>query len=64
MWENAPVTRDNAPAILEEAERALRNCPDGATFVYAYKANALSRLGFPAAAEAAARHIPEALVIY
>jgi hypothetical protein len=61
-WENAPVTPANAPQVLEEANRALRHCPDGATFAHAYKANALYQLGFPTAA-AAARKVPEKLVI-
>jgi hypothetical protein len=35
----------NASQGLDEAERALRNCPDGATFAWAYKAESLRLLG-------------------
>jgi hypothetical protein len=31
--------------VRREAERALQNYPDGATFAWAYKAEALRRLG-------------------
>jgi len=58
-----PVTAANASAVLDEAERALRNCPSdggyqGATFAWRYKAEALRRLGRDDEAREAARHIP------
>ncbi len=62
-WDNAPVTTGNARRVLEEAERVLRNCPDGATFAYAYKANALYRLGRDQEAFEARLKVPEQLVI-
>jgi hypothetical protein len=40
-WENVPVTAANASVVLEEAERALRNRPNNANFVWKYKARAL-----------------------
>jgi hypothetical protein len=62
-WENAPVTADNAPHVLAEANRALQNCPDGATFAWAYKAEALWQLGRHQEAFEAGLKIPERLVI-
>jgi hypothetical protein len=49
--------------VLEEANRALRTCSDHATFAYAYKANALHRLGRNAEAFDAHLKVPEQLVI-
>jgi hypothetical protein len=57
--ENAPVTRAHAPQVLEEAERALRHCPEGATFVWAYKAQALRIMGRFQESFEAWRNVPE-----
>ena len=46
-WENVLVTTDNAPQVLMEATRALEQCPNGATFAWAYKQRALQSLGRP-----------------
>jgi len=63
-WTNAPVTPANAPQVLEEAERALRACPERASFVHAYRANALRLLGRQEEARAAARLIPRVLNLW
>ena len=34
-WENAPITTASAGQVLEEANRALRNCPSAASWAYA-----------------------------
>jgi hypothetical protein len=60
-WENAPMTTANASQVLEEANRALRNCPNAASWAYAYQAEALLRLGRDEEARAAARQIPKVL---
>jgi hypothetical protein len=62
-WENAPVTPANATAVLAEAERALSHCPDGASFVHAYRANALYLLGRAREAFEAQLKVHERLVI-
>jgi hypothetical protein len=62
-WENAPVTPENAPQVLEEANRALASCPDGATFAWAYKAEALRLLGRHQESFEARLKVPERLVI-
>ena len=62
-WTNLPVTRENAQAVLHEADRALAACPEGATFAWAYKANALALLGRHAEAHAAAARVPRALIL-
>jgi hypothetical protein len=49
--------------VLQEAERALQHCPGGTSFAWAYKAEALQRLGRHAEAREAARMIPAKLVI-
>jgi hypothetical protein len=54
---------ENARQVLEEATRALQQCPDGATFAWAYKANALRLLGHHEEERAAARLIPQQLVL-
>jgi hypothetical protein len=53
-----PVTAANASAVLDEAERAVRNCHEHATFAYAYKAKALRLLGREAEAREAESHHP------
>jgi hypothetical protein len=62
-WENAPVDRANATYVLAEAERALRNCPDEATFAWSYKARALRTLGRHQEALDAALKIPKQFMI-
>jgi hypothetical protein len=62
-WDNAPVTPQNARQVLEEADRALHHCPDGATFAWAYKAEALRLLGHHREAFEAKLKVPERLVI-
>jgi hypothetical protein len=62
-WDNAPVTPENAHQVLEEAERALRNCPDQATFAWAYKARALQQLHRNREAFEAGRNISKMLWI-
>jgi hypothetical protein len=62
-WENAPVTPANATAVLAETERALSHCPDGASFVHAYRANALYLLGRAREAFEAQLKVPERPVI-
>jgi hypothetical protein len=49
--------------VRREAERALQNYPDGATFAWAYKAEALRRLGRKQEAFDARLQIPAKLVI-
>jgi len=39
------VTPANAGQVADEAERVLTQCPEGATFAWAYKAKALRLLG-------------------
>jgi hypothetical protein len=34
-WTNAPVSPGNASQVLQEATRALQQCPDGVTFAWA-----------------------------
>jgi hypothetical protein len=60
----ALVTRANAAQVLDEADRALRHCPAHATFVHAYRATAYSCLGRHEDAQAAARLIPQPLVLW
>jgi hypothetical protein len=62
-WENAPVDRANATYVLGEAERALRNCPDDATFAWSYKARALRTLGRHQEALDAAVKIPKQFMV-
>jgi hypothetical protein len=62
-WDNTPVTIGNAGRVLAESERALRNCPDHATFAWAYKAEALRLLGRYQESFDAHLNIPEKLVI-
>ena len=62
-WEKAPVERANATHVLAEAERALRNCLDEATFAWSYKARALRILGRYQEASDAALKIPKQFVI-
>jgi hypothetical protein len=63
-WVHPPrVTAENAGEVLQEAQRALRYCPDEATFAWAYQAEALSLLGRHDEALAAARMIPREIVI-
>jgi hypothetical protein len=62
-WTNESVTPANAPAVLEEANRALAECPAGATFAWAYKAEALWLLGREAEALEAGANIPSKLII-
>jgi hypothetical protein len=57
------VTAENAGEVLQEAERALRHCPEDATFVWAYKTVALRELGRHAEAQDAGRQIPAQLII-
>jgi hypothetical protein len=57
--EHRPVTRDNAPEVLAEADRALAQCPAAATFAQAYRAQALSQLGRHADAKRAQAQIPK-----
>jgi tetratricopeptide (TPR) repeat protein len=57
------VTLGNAKQVLAEAERALEQCPDGATFAWAYKAEALRLLGRYEESVAAAQKIPALRVI-
>jgi hypothetical protein len=56
-----PVTPAHTPAVLREAARALAACPDGATFAWAYRAEALRRLGRVGESEAAKRKVPKPL---
>jgi hypothetical protein len=58
-WAQAPVTPANAAQVLEEANRALRHCPDGARFAYMYKSAALYLLGRDREAFKASLEIPE-----
>ena len=58
-WDNWPVTSENAPAVLAEADRAFRECPEHATFTHAYRATALYRLGRTEEADRAATQVPE-----
>lgn len=44
-WGAVKVTVAKAPSVLAEAERALRDCPTGANFALAAKADALFLLG-------------------
>ena len=62
-WLNLPVTPANAPAVLAEATRALTACPEGATFGWAYKAEALRVLGRHEESQAAQRKVPAQLWI-
>jgi hypothetical protein len=62
-WTSEVVTTGNSRRVLEEAERTLRNCPDQATLAYAYKVNALYRLGRDQEAFNARLKVPEKLVI-
>jgi hypothetical protein len=62
-WDNVRVTPANARQVLEEANRALSQCPAAATFTWAYKANALRLLGRHDEALEAGLKIPEQLVI-
>jgi hypothetical protein len=57
--EHRPVTRDNAPEVLAEADRALAQCPAAATFALAYRAQALAQLGRHAEAKRAQAQIPK-----
>jgi hypothetical protein len=63
-WENAPVTAEQAPQVLAEADRALEACPDGATFAWVYKARALREMGREEESFEAALKIPARLVLY
>ncbi len=51
------------PRCGGERERALRHCPDRASFAWAYKAQALRELGRHEEAREAATQIPEMLII-
>jgi hypothetical protein len=62
-WDNVRVTPQNASQVLEEANRALSQCPAAATFAWAYKANALRLLGRHDEALEAALKVPKRLVI-
>jgi hypothetical protein len=62
-WENRYPTTATAAEVLGEADRALRTCPEQATFAWAYRANALKRLGRPDEAREAASHIPGAPIL-
>jgi len=62
-WSNEPVTVGNAGEVLREADQALAACPHGATFAWAYKAEALRILGRNRESFEARRKIPEQLVI-
>ena len=62
-WENATVTPGNASQVLQEATHALHSCPQGSTFAWAYKAEALRLLGRYGEAFEAALNVPERLVI-
>jgi hypothetical protein len=62
-WLNMPVTPMNAPAVLREADRALAACPEGATFAWAYRAQALRWLGRGEESRAAQRKVPAQLWI-
>jgi hypothetical protein len=62
-WLNLDVTPRNAPAVLQEADRALNGCPASASFAHAYRAQALSLLGLRPEAEQARRLIPPRLLI-
>ena len=62
-WTNAPVSPGNASQVLQEATRALQQCPDGATFAWAYQAEALRRLGRHQESFEARLKMPEKFVI-
>jgi hypothetical protein len=62
-WKNLPVYPGNAVAVLHEADRALTTCPDGASFAWAYKAQALRLLGRQEESFLASLNIPKQLVI-
>jgi hypothetical protein len=62
-WANVRVTEANAAEVLVEANRALEECPGGASFAWSYKTNALLRLGREAEVLEAWLHVPEKLVI-
>jgi hypothetical protein len=62
-WVNKDVTATNAVAVLTEADRALQHCPEGATFAWAYKAEALRLLGRYAESQTAARQVPKQLIL-
>jgi hypothetical protein len=59
----SPLIPATAGQVRREAERALQNYPDGATFAWAYKAEALRRLGRRQEAFDARLQIPAKLVI-
>jgi hypothetical protein len=62
-WTNVLVTPGNAAQVLQEATRALEQCPQGATFAWAYQAEALRLLGRDEESFEAARKVPERLMI-
>jgi hypothetical protein len=51
------LTTEHALEMLEEANRALRHCPDGVDTAWGYKADALRFLGFHDAAAEAGRRV-------
>jgi hypothetical protein len=59
----SPLIPATAGQVRREAERALQNYPDGATFAWAYKAEALRRLGRRQEALDARLQSPAKLVI-
>jgi hypothetical protein len=62
-WRNLPVVPANAETVVHEADQALAACPDGATFAWAYKAQALRLLGRHEEAFMASLNVPKYLVI-
>ena len=64
-WEGAlqTVTEANAGEVLQETWRALRQCPEEATFAWAYHSNALWMLGRHEEASLAARMAPRVIEI-
>ena len=62
-WDTAVVTPENAAGVLQEAERALAHCPAGASFAWAFRAQALQALGRVEEARSAASQIPKVLRI-
>jgi len=55
----ALATPEEAPSVLEEADRMLRHCPEGAMMAHAYRAASLQHLGRYAEAAEAYRQLSE-----